>query len=55
MSTRNKIGAVILVVLFVLLGVVLLWVTPRSDGPGHDPGDSPIIQQRIHHLEQRQD
>lgn len=55
MSTRDKIGVVILITLFVILGVVLVWVTPQPQGAGHDPGDSPIIQQRIIHLERHRD
>jgi hypothetical protein len=50
MSSKDKTGAIILVVLFIILGVMLAVFTPRPDS-AHDPSESPIIQQRIQHLE----
>jgi len=51
MTTRDKIGAVILVLLFVFLaGAIVLFSPPRPDKT-FSPEDSPIVQQRIKNLE----
>lgn len=50
MSSRDKLGAAILILLFIVLGVLLAIFTKRADNV-YSPGDSPIVQQRIKNLE----
>lgn len=50
MSKRDKMGAAILIALFVALGVLLAVFTERADKV-YRPEDSPIVQQRIKNLE----
>ena len=51
MTTRDKIGVVVIVVLFVVLILILTWtVRPHSDTV-HAPEDSIFIQQRMINLQ----
>ena len=50
MTQKEKIGVVVLIGLFIVF-IVALAITTRPMGPGHDPQDSPIIQQRLRNLE----
>jgi hypothetical protein len=50
MTRRDKVGLLILIVLFIVLGSILFWtVTPF--GPGYRPQDSIFVQQRIINLQ----
>lgn len=50
-TTRDKVGAFVLITLFFMLGATLVFVTPKHEGRTFDPGDSPIVHQRIMHLQ----
>ena len=51
MTTRDKIGVVVIVVLFVVLILILTWtIRPHSDTV-HAPEDSIFIQQRMINLQ----
>lgn len=51
MTTRDKIGAAILVALFVLLMGILIATFRRPYGPAHKPEESIFIKQRIINLQ----
>ncbi|MBI5092172.1 MAG: hypothetical protein HZB26_06955 [Candidatus Hydrogenedentes bacterium] len=51
MTTRDTVGAAILVCLFAILIAVLAYTTRRPPGESIDPKDSPIVQQRIRNLQ----
>ncbi len=50
MTSRDKIGVLLLVLLFTALCLVLVW-TVKPHGPAHAPKDSIFVQQRIKNLE----
>lgn len=51
MSTRDKLGVVILIGLCAMLIGVLAYTARRSSKAPFQPKDSPIVQQRIQNLE----
>jgi len=51
MSKRDKMGAWLLVGLFVLLGVALYISLPKHEGEARSPEDSVVVQQRMKNLE----
>jgi hypothetical protein len=52
MSLRDKIGLVILILLFVAFCVTLLTVFNEPTGPSRDPSESVIVEQRLRNLQQ---
>ena len=53
MTQKEKIGVVVLILLFAAFFVALA-ITVKPMGPGHDPQNSPIVQQRLRNLEKSQ-
>lgn len=51
LSKKDKQGVAILVVLFIVLGIALVFTLPAPLGPGRDLSESVIVQQRMINLE----
>lgn len=51
MTTREKVGLVVLTTLLAVLCIVLITVFRKPPGPTHSPAESIFIQQRLINLE----
>lgn len=51
MTSRDKWGVVILILLFVVLGITLYFTTTRPAGPARSPEESVFVRQRMINLQ----